>query len=321
MFCSAIILITCLSYSNSIQNPFLFDDEIVIKKNKNITSLTNIKYLFSIQYFSIFEERTWRPFTTLFYMANYKLWGLYAPMWKIVSIVIHAVNGIFLYLILRKYYSELTAFFAGVMFVLLPVNSEVINCLSLIKDSLSLFFGLISFMLFIRAYFLLSLAAFLFSLASKEMAVILPALFILYDMCIGGYKEKELLKRIKTVHTRYWIILFIFLVMYFARFQNPYGGDEYFGGTFPLWLLNLPLIIFQDIKLLFSIWQNVDHVVEPLGVKALFLWIPLILTAFTFTVIWRQDKPQLFFFIWLIICLIPISGIVQLDQVIADRYL
>lgn len=319
IFCALIILIAFISYANSIRNPFLFDDGIVIQNNANIRSFANVQYLFSPRYFEIFDERTWRPLTTLFYMGNYKLWGLYTPLWKMVSILIHALNGIFLYLALRRAYSERAAFFAGAIFVSLPVNSEVINSLAFIKDPLSLSLGLVSFAFYIKGYLLLSLFVFLFSLLSKEMAVILPLLFILYDMNIEGHKGRDLLARIKTIHIWYWMTMVIFLVIYFGRFQN--SGDEYFGGKFSIWLLNLPLILIRDIGLLFSIWPNVDHVVEPSGIGALFAWIPIILITLILTIIWYKEKPFLFFFLWLILCLVPISGIVPLDQVIAERFL
>lgn len=109
-----------------------------------------------------------------------------------------------------------------------------------------------------------------------EMAVILPAVFILHDIILKGYKGDDLLKRIKTTHIWYWIVLLVFLVIYFVRFQNPNGGDEYFGGRFSLWLLNLPLIIIHDVGLLFTILPNIDHVIEPYGIKAVFAWAPLI---------------------------------------------
>lgn len=319
IFSTLIALLSFLSYINSIQNPFLFDDGIIIRDNPNIRNFGNLKFLFSPGYFEIFEERTWRPFTTFFYMINYKLWGLYAPMWKITSVSIHALNGIFLYLALRRKYAELVAFFAGALFVSLPVNSEVVNSIAFIKDSLSLFFGLITFMFFIKGYFLLSFFAFLVSLLSKEMAAILPLLLILYDMTIEEYRWENFRTRIKTIHVWYWIILLIFLVIYFGRFSN--AGDDYFGGGFSIWLLNLPMILIKDIGLLFSIWPNVDRVVEPSGIGALFAWIPIILITLIIAIIWYKEKPFLFLFLWLILCLVPISGIVPLDQVIAERFL
>ena len=93
--------IAVILYSNSLRNDFAYDDLINITENSFIRDLKNLPGLFSPGYFSLAQEKTYRPVVTLSYFINYALSGLRVEWWHAANIAIHAFNGILAYLLLR----------------------------------------------------------------------------------------------------------------------------------------------------------------------------------------------------------------------------
>ena len=78
----------------------------------------------------------------LFYRAQYKIFGFNAALFHFVNIMIHTINSFLLYLILLKLPLKEKALCLGValIFLLHPIQSESVACISGISNVLLAFF-------------------------------------------------------------------------------------------------------------------------------------------------------------------------------------
>lgn len=133
----------------------------------------------------------WHPLTWLSLMLDVSLFGSNPGGFHFMNLVIHAVNTVLLFLVLR----QLTAMtwrsaVVGALFGLHPLHVESVAWISERKDVLSALFGLLALWTYgqytmshagRKAWYLLTLLFFAFSLMSKSMLVTLPIVMLLLD--------------------------------------------------------------------------------------------------------------------------------------------
>jgi hypothetical protein len=132
-----------------------------------------------------------RPMYGLFFMLNYKLWGLRAAGYHAAGLLLHLANGVLVYFIAL----ELTpreawrGLLAASLFVVAPLNATFLPWITAAPAELMPgFFYLLGFFAFMRYRRLrknrdgvLCLLAFVGCLLSKEAAVTLPLILLGYD--------------------------------------------------------------------------------------------------------------------------------------------
>jgi len=77
-----------ITYFNTLNNEFVFDDLILIQNNKTILSPKNINDITSV----ITEEEGYRPIRALSYAIDYHFSGLNPFSYHISNIVYHIIN-------------------------------------------------------------------------------------------------------------------------------------------------------------------------------------------------------------------------------------
>jgi len=202
-----IAVVILIAYSNSFTSSFHFDDNPSIIENTNIkrVSLNNIMSLLSGV----------RPVVYLSIMFNYALSGLNVIGWHIFNIAVHIANSFFMYLLvlwtlnrpmLVKEYGDKArrmALFAALLFGVHPIQTESVTYIITRTELLATFFYLATFLLFIKGteknkylYYVGATFTSLCAMGSKEWAVTLPAVLILYDyLFLAGGSVKSLLSR------------------------------------------------------------------------------------------------------------------------------
>lgn len=185
----ALIFITYIFYSNSIQSGFvMLDDPAKIQENQLITGLT-----FSNIYamFSTFIFHTYFPVTLLSYAFDYTLWGGLEPHgFHFTNLLLHIINVILLFVFTKNFTGKNNAaFIAALIFAVHPMNVETVAWLSERSNLLYTLFFLTSMIYYLKhtgnrgkiKYLVFTYLFFLLSLLSKSSAVILPLVFILID--------------------------------------------------------------------------------------------------------------------------------------------
>jgi len=341
-------ILPCITYFNTLNNDFVFDDLPLIQGNENFPSLRNINDIISV----IAGEDEYRPVRTLSYAIDYYFSRLNPLSYHISNIVYHTINCFLVYLItLALLGNRVTAFFAATLFAVHPVHTDSVTYMAGRRDILFTLFYLIGFYTFLNyrqtqrlTFMLLSMATYILSIGSKEMGVTLPAIFFIYDLIKNLPEERkkpetnpvrEIVKALKKIwiqHKYFYGIFFIgaLAFIYYKIFINsPSHQEEYYGNSILITFLTVGKIIIHYIKLLlFPVNLIADYSYDAFPLASSFLdWpvlfslILLFLILLTFLKMLTSNKLMAFGGIWFFITLLPVCHIIPHHELLAEHYL
>lgn len=353
-----ILLVVCTSlvYANSLKNSFVWDDYIVIVNNDFIKSYKNLPLLISKSYLSPFVkigccffpdgsigsgETSYRPLVTLSYFIDYSLWKLKPFGYHLTNLVLHIFNTILLFIFIDLIARDKKiALLTSLFFALHPANSEAVNVISFREELLVLILYLSSFILYIKLdnssrikkiyFYVFSLILFLLALFSKEMAITLPVLLILYDYYFVFHgRTKELFSRFKSRYIGYIVILLFYILIRFVVIVNTSEPPaEYPGGSFYTNILTMPKVFATYIK-----WLLLPIDIHALPESSILishsffdLWallsIALGIIYIAVAIKTRETAKEISLsMLWIFITLLPVSNILPLSNYMASRYL
>jgi Flp pilus assembly protein TadD len=346
LLCTAVLVIISLAvYCNSLSNGFVFDDWVVIVENKHMTDLWNsLPSFFNNSYFKIADgEASYRPIATLSYFLIHALAGLNPLYYHLASVLLHTLNVLLVYLLIFWLLGDwFKALLAALLFACHPALTEAVDGIAFNEDLLAAFFSLLALILYVRAVdqrpagpaHLLSLFFFLCGLLSKEMAVSLPVIILLYDLTFRevaeqGLSVKHILKTInirRSFYAGYAVICLLYLLLRFFIFTNPGNGNKPHSVNLVERLLYLPNHIFSFVKLAIAPYDlNVDYVYaypdnffEISNLIGFVVILSLVVLSFF---IYRRFKEIFFGFWWFLITLFPVYNIIEIFNPLAERYL
>src|SRR3989338_4505168 len=314
---SLILLISIAIYSNTLKNGFVYDDEFTIVNNTLIKNFSNISKLFTKEYFTTSAEMSYRPVVTSTYFIDYALYGLKPWGYHLTNLILHAINGVILYIFLTlliTHHSSLITLIS-LLFITHPVLTEAVNAISFREDLLCFLFFISALILYISLKaqssklkattfsYILSCLFYFLALLSKEMAITFPLIIILYEWVYG--KKIELSPAFLSLQKGspqtspplqkgrvrvgyffnpyiigYIAITIAYLCIRFYLFKNPI--EE----TLHAWLLSerlitLPYLILKYIVLLIApVSLSADYVIAPVqSLISLKFIIPFIIVS------------------------------------------
>jgi|GEM_PF-380172 len=225
-----------LCYINSLHNPFIWDQEVVIVGNPLIRSWKNLPLVFmtNVEGRRLTAIGFYRPLEVISYMTDYTFWKLNPFGYHCSSIFLHLCNSLLIFLLLKKLEIERRiAFVTSLIFTIHPVNTEVVTY-SIRGDLLATLFSLLTIIFFIyfregitrcRAvttkslklsaentikrrivFAILSLGMYLLALLAKEWAVVVPFIILAYTILfkrLTGQDERLLPGRKKIMEKQY----------------------------------------------------------------------------------------------------------------------
>jgi len=183
------VLFFCISlivYGSSLSNNFVtLDDPYVIYNNLAIREITpsTIKTIFTT-----YDPELYTPLTFFTFQLNYLMGGL-EPFWyHTTNLFLHTVNALLVaWLLAGLLGTGLGGLLGGLLFLLHPVNTEVVAWATARKEVLSTFFLLLSIATYLgsqsgrRKMYWLSVFLFILGLLSKVNIFVLPFLLLLID--------------------------------------------------------------------------------------------------------------------------------------------
>ena len=198
-----IILISILLYLNTLPNTFVYDDAYVITENYFIKSWGNLPKLFTKDYLPLSGELSYRPVVTLSYFLDYALWGLNPLGYHLTNVILHTINVFLFYTFIKIISKNLTfSALSALLFLSHPLLTETVNAVCYREDTLASIFFLLAFVYFIKIRipfsgsgnpiqqthtslipsYTISCGSYCLALFSKEMAITLPILLVLFDL-------------------------------------------------------------------------------------------------------------------------------------------
>lgn len=336
-FVSVLLLsaIIFLVYYDSFNNSFVYDDYPFVVENKAIKNLdiksivSNFTDRNSVSSSENLSKDVWRPLMTTSFAIDYKFWKLNPRFYHIENTAWHAANAALVYIITFLILNNgLAAFITSIVFAIHPVQTEAVTWISGRSNVLFLFFFLLSFIFHIRnksrksLLNCLCLISFTCSLLSKEMAIVLPLILILYDLHFSGERNIK-------YYTKYYFPFFLIAAFYtFARFSILgviAQKEDWWGGGISYNLLTMLKAVAAYIRLLLlPINLKVGYLIDiPKSIldKDMIIAISILFSTAIAYLLLRKNKALSFYMLWFFISLVPVYNIVPFKAVMAERFL
>ncbi len=333
------------------------DDSIYLSNNANVQGgLTwrNVEWSFTT-----FRDGNWFPLTWLSLMADSDLFGEHPGGFHLTNIVLHTLNTLFLFAFLARATGQrVPSALVSALFALHPLRVESVVWIAERKDVLSIFFGLLSLLAYLRyatrgnrlslfGCFLL----FVCSLMAKQTLVTLPFVFLLLDYWpfnrilrsegltpARAFEEPERaapsaprsIFRVSGMRLLVEKIPFLVVSAAFSTVaviaQSGNGAVHTFT-MLPLRvrLANAALAYVAYLGKVFfphNLAVFYPHPGQQLSGSAVWAAATILAAVSVCAIIWRRRHPYLFVgWAWYLGTLVPMIGIVQVgSQQMADRY-
>lgn len=335
-------LLPALLYFNSLNNSFHYDDSFYILNNAYVHEISRVGHFFvSSKLISNIALSGYRPLTMMTFALNYAAGGENPFGYHLVNVAIHVLNTLLVYsvsLSLMRAFQipsvRKAAIATAVLFACHPINTQPVNYISGRSTLMAAGFSLLSIVLYMRREqattatskilaWTGSLAAYSCALLSKEEAVALPALIVLYEVCrirlrLNAKTIKNVTVRIVpfAVLTLGFMVLVVHVLGLISDTPQARGPGEN--------LLTQARAVFIYGKLiLFPTKLSIDHVIipsrslfDPSGAASV-IGLTVIVVASVAAV---RSYPIIPFGVWwFLLALAPTSTLVALKLVINEQ--
>jgi tetratricopeptide (TPR) repeat protein len=314
-----------------------FDDPDYVTSNSHV--LGGLTWRGVVWAFHSTFADNWHPLTWLSHMLDVELFGASAGAAHFVNLVLHTVNVLLLFLVLRRLSGGIwRSAFVAALFALHPLHIESVAWISERKDVLSSFFGLLALRSYVlhakksqtvpaftpsRSYWA---ALFFFALAlmSKPMLVTLPFLLLLLD--IWPLRRFESSAGLNLIREKAPFLIFSAFSCLITMAAQNRGGATQALTTFPF------TVRIETVFVAFV--EYLEKTFWPTNLCCLYLhsghWplVTVLLSGFIiigFSLLavcfWRRLPFVFVGWFWFLGMLVPVIGLVQVGwQFMADRY-
>ncbi|MDP3938374.1 MAG: tetratricopeptide repeat protein [Deltaproteobacteria bacterium] len=338
LFALTLLLYTSLQGAGHgvLSHPFLnWDDNFYLLENPLIRELTpeNFKAWWTGAYFG-----NYAPLHLGSYAVEYALrGGPVAGGFHLTDAVLHAGSAVFALLLFRRLAGPgLPALLAAALFAFHPVQVESVAWASQRKSTLAMFFLLPALLLFLRhrdrspagtrgrwptVSYLGALLFYLLSLLSKGMGVVLPVLLLLHEYLLDPRPRRS--GRIAEIVPFFLLALGLGAATIWAQHGAGAVHVERQGAG----VLLTMVVVFADYLRMLFLPLNLNNlyfpemVGSPLegGFLAALLLLAAVLGATALAV--RRAPRLAFWSLWFFVSLGPVSNLLPLTVLKADRYL
>jgi tetratricopeptide (TPR) repeat protein len=246
------VVLVFLIYSNSLEGPFLFDDEpnIVTNPNTRLIVFTQ-EGLKDAGFKSLISTR---PVSNISFSLNYFFHQFDVMGYHLVNVIIHILTGILLYffikntlnILLRKNNNpiireslnpSLIAFFASLIWLIHPIHTQSVAYIVQRMNSMSAMFYIMSMLLYVRArqvegkgkkgiLFIGCALAGILAMGSKEIAATLPFFILLYEFYFFQDLDISWFRR----HIYLFMAILIFVVIIVFIYLGAHPIDKILAG-------------------------------------------------------------------------------------------
>ena len=353
LLCLLLFGLVFWTFLPSLRGGFIdIDDGVFVIRNTHINlTLANVAWAFCHT-----PSVHWLPLTLWLFMLDHQLYGLKPWGYHLTNVLLHAVNTVLLFLVLRR----MTGFrpeknigatapqtgatwrslmVAG-LFGLHPLRVESVAWISERKDVLSVLFWMLTLWAYVRyvekskvqnpkfkVYYGLTLLFFALDLMSKPMVVTLPCVLLLLDYWPLGRWQQKNLRGLLVEKAPFFLlsaigsaVTYVFLINSGALSLALTGLSLPFGARLENALVSYGRYLgklFWPVNLC-AFYPHPDH--WPMQ-KILFAGL-LVLGLSALVFVMRRQRPYLLTgWLWYLGTLMPVIGLAQAgDESMADRY-
>ena len=337
--CTVLAAMIFLVFGGTLRHGFVnFDDDVYVYDNPPVAGgLTGHGIAWA---FTHVHSSNWHPITWISHMLDCQLYGLNPAGHHLTNLLLHGTTTILLFLLLRKMTGSLwPSAFAAAVFAVHPLRVESVAWVAERKDVLGGLFFMLTLWAYVhhvsgtrtRYYYWLSLLFFALGLMAKPMLVTLPMVLLLLDY----WPLKRLrVNSVAEFGLPGWDVL------------RPAIGEKWpwfalatAAGTVTLFAQNeaispIPLSL-RCGNAIVSCALYLQQLIYPIRLAAFYPYpaggfaagttiaalVALLVISVGVVVVSRQRPWILFGWLWYLVTLLPVIGILQVgSQAHADRY-
>jgi len=336
-----------LVYFNAIAHPFVHDDVVFVQMNPNIGRWDNLLETFLTPGvpFQTLKITTpyYRPLLEIFYRLQYLLFGMNPAGFHFFNILLHILNAFLVFLLsLRLRLKKSWAFAIALIFLVHPVQSEAVACVSGISNLVVTGLVLATFLAYLetrvrtgrmrRVWQAGSAGLFCLALFSKEQAVVFPVIILLYELLWPGAGSRmpgtlpdakrrtpdygNFVRRWWFPATYFWLVglylswrSVLFPGFFHEALENPV---EF---TLRLWAIPKTLLMYIGVILWpagLHYYRSVDILIQDLPMLLGFLACALFVLSVCLSLPERFRRWAWFGLAWFLVTLLPVANIVPL---------
>ncbi|MEK6582025.1 MAG: tetratricopeptide repeat protein, partial [Nitrospirota bacterium] len=350
-----IFLLALFAYSRTFNGEFQFDDDTSVIENPYVNGASK----YSLHDLLSGIASGGRPFTAITFALNYGFGGLDVRGYHITNFIIHIFNGalIFSIVLLTMRSSKLPAHYTArassvalistAIFLLHPVQTEAVSYISQRYESLASLFYLCSLLAYIEArqtaeaeakvkikikikifststltFYLLSVFSGILAIYSKEIAITLPVVMLLYDFYF--LEDRPFLRRVAGpgIFIGLSLITGILIISGFSKSID--AGFSVKAFTPWEYLMTQFRVLTAYIRLIFlPVNQNLDYDFRIsrsfFEAETVLSFIFLLMLLFSALLLFKKWRLGSFFILWFFIILAPTSTIIPIIDPIFEH--
>ena len=345
--CVALVVLTVLAFFGVWENGFVnYDDNIYVFMNPDVVRGMDWQ---TVKWASTYVNAChWIPITWLSHAFDCQLYGLNPAGHHLTSLIFHAATVVLLFLALKSFTGSFwRSVIVAALFGVHPLRVESVAWVAERKDVLSAFFGLLSLLAYARycrssfvsasntsrfksSAYVVALICFAFALMSKPMLVTLPCVLLAldywplqrFDLTSVEKFQASFVVLVKEKIPFLLLSGIVSMVTFLAQ-ESTKGS----AASIPIFsrLTNGVAAVLTYLTQTF--WPKglaIFYPPQPFGLFSgqVILGVLVILGMTLMAVRSWKTKPYFTFgWIWFVVTLLPVSGIVQAgDMIQADRY-
>lgn len=344
-----IILASIIPYINAPKGYFIWDDINLILMDYQIKSWHFLKNIFSRDFFGFSDNSRkygyYRPAVTISYMVDWKLFGKNPAGYHWTNIIYHIVNCLFVFSILLRLFKRrpLVPLIATLLFATTPIHTESVTWIAGRTDPLCGLFYFASFYFYIvyservarkegylepietdpevikkggGTVLLLSLFFFAMSILSKEMAISLPFLIVVYNLIyISKFRWGRFSRYISSFVLFFGVAGLYFLFRTFKISLSEQAKDPYdFVTTILTFIKTISLYIW---KMLFPVYLTAylqNELVEDVFSKEFLIpFAILVILLWVFLHYLKKNQSIAFFVGFVLLSFLPLSNFIRIS--------
>jgi tetratricopeptide (TPR) repeat protein len=250
---AALVVIGLVVFGNSVSAPFIWDDRVAIVENTSIAPPSGLVDAFRPP---AENPMTGRPLVNASLALNYRLGGLHPFGYHVWNILTHIAAALIFFGIVRRTLSRGMAFLCAALWMIHPLQTEVVDYVTQRTESMAGLFVLAAVYAALRdaesahpwRWRAAAIGACAAGMACKESAAVAPILILLYD---AAFRESSVVAALRRRRAFYaglaltWLVLDGLLL---SRLNSNSAG--FGGGIGPIaYALNQAPLILTYVKL------------------------------------------------------------------------
>lgn len=325
-----LIVFGVIVFANGLFNPFVHDDKVFILQNSRIHSL-DVKSIFldpsqwDVPNFAAVVGSYYRPMVELTHRLTYWASGFNPVGFHAVNIMLHIVNALLLYFLLKKILKSEDAFSFGISLVYLihPLQAESVASIAGVSNILYALFLLLAVHQYIGAMESKSMVKglaccvfYLLATLTKEQAIVFPALVLAYELILNSLALKDFKKK-----SLLWIGLLATAGIYFlfrlAVVGKMLGAGIHWDLETQLRFLTIPRTVLMFMGL--AVYPSGLHYYRTINIQdpalGYFLMFSMLVIGLIALAVALPDRLKRIFFFgmaWFFIFMAPVLNIVPL---------